>query len=57
VPDERAIQFTILGSNTVTLEKAMMKQIEDFAKGHSARIKLLTGFASKLNATIRNTTG
>ena len=39
-------------SNTVELEKAMMKQIEDFAKGDSARIKLLTGFASKLNATI-----
>jgi DNA-binding XRE family transcriptional regulator len=41
-------------SNTVELEKAMMKQIEDFAKGDSARIKLLTGFASKLNATIES---
>jgi hypothetical protein len=52
VPDEPAIQFTILRSNTVTLEKAMMKRIEDFAKGDSSRIKLLTGFASELNATI-----
>jgi hypothetical protein len=41
-------------SNTVEFEKAMMKQIEDFAKGGSARIKLLTGFASKLNATIES---
>jgi hypothetical protein len=41
-------------SNTVKLEKAMMKQIEDFAKGDSARIKLLAGFASKLNATIES---
>jgi len=39
-------------SNTVKLEKAMMKQIEDFSKGDSARIKLLTRSASKLNATI-----
>ena len=41
-------------SNTVEFEKAMMKQIEDFAKGGSARIKLLTGFGSKLNATIES---
>ena len=39
-------------ANQVRLDKEMMKQIEDFAKGDSARIKLLTGFASKLNATI-----
>ena len=39
-------------SNKVDLENAMMKQIEEFAKGDPKRIKLLTGFASKLNATI-----
>jgi hypothetical protein len=39
-------------SNKLDLENAMMKQIEEFAKGDPKRIKLLTGFASKLNATI-----
>jgi DNA-binding XRE family transcriptional regulator len=39
-------------SNKVELENAMMKQIEEFAKGDPKRIKLLTGFASKLNATL-----
>ena len=39
-------------SHKVEIESAMMKQIEDFAKGDPKRIKLLTGFASKLNATL-----
>ena len=38
-------------SNRVELEKAMMKQIEDFATGDAGRIKRLAAFASKLNAT------
>jgi len=38
-------------SRKVEIENAMMKQIEEFAKGDPKRIKLLTGFASKLNAT------
>jgi hypothetical protein len=38
-------------SNRVELEKAMMKQIEDFATGDTGRIKRLAAFASKLNAT------
>ena len=39
-------------SNKVEIESAMMRQIEEFAKGDSKRIKLLTGFASRLNATL-----
>lgn len=38
-------------SNRVELEKAMMKQIEDFATGDAGRIQRLAAFASKLNAT------
>src|ERR1700722_527009 len=35
-------------SDTVEFEKAMVKQIDNFAKGDSARTKLLTRFANKL---------
>jgi len=41
-------------SRKVELERAMMKQIEEFAAGDPARIRNLAGFASKLNATIES---
>lgn len=39
-------------SKQAELEKAMIKQIEDLAKGNQERLAFLTGFARKLNATI-----
>lgn len=41
-------------SRKIELEKAMMKQIEEFAEGDPARISYLAEFASKLNATIES---
>lgn len=39
-------------SKQAELERAMIKQIEELAKGDPERLKYLTGFARKLNATI-----
>ena len=39
-------------ANQVQLDKEMMKQIEEAANGDPGTIKILTGFVSKLKATI-----
>lgn len=45
----------LAASNKSELEQAMMKQIEDFAKGNPDRIKSLAAFARKMDATIEQT--